>query len=169
MSLTAILARSTDGIIGIEAPTGYALPWKLSADLKRFKELTTGHAIIMGRKTFDSIGRRPLPNRLNVVLSRAPIGPLDGGIVWAGSVLDALQSATEVDPSPFVIGGAEVYRQFWPLVTKVEMTEVHTTIGEGIVFDYDLDRDRWRETSRTVELEENGLRFCFSSFVRAAT
>lgn len=164
MSLTAILARSADGVIGVEGPNGPSLPWRLSADLRRFKELTTGHAIIMGRKTFDSIGRRALPNRLNVVISRFPF-EVDG-VVVATSLSEALAKATEIDPHPFVIGGAEVYRQFWPLVTRVELTEVRTTIGHGTVFDADLSG--WREMAVTEELEENGLRFRFVSYARAS-
>ena len=164
MSLTAIVAHSDDGIIGVEGESGPTLPWHISADLERFKALTTGHAIIMGRKTFDSIGRRGLPNRTSIVLSRSPGESACSNVVWTTSTSAALAAALAFDPHPFVIGGAEIYRQFWPLLTRLELTEVHTTVGHGVHLD--LDREQWREMAVSVEQEESGLRFHFFSYAR---
>ena len=139
--LTAILALSDDDVFGVDSPDGPTLPWRLTPDLKRFKALTTGHAIIMGRRTFDSIGRRPLPNRDNVVLSRTPFStmhnrlPLDTS--WVNTPEHALVEARAHDPEPFVIGGAEIWNALWPEVTHVELTRVHTTVDAGRRFAFD--------------------------------
>ena len=120
--LVLIAAVGADGAIG----KGGQLPWHLSEDLKRFRRLTTGHAVIMGRKTYDSIGK-PLPKRTNVVVSRA-------GREWAESVVAApsfeaaLQAAYAVDSSPFVIGGGEIYRLALPLATRLELTLVEQAV-----------------------------------------
>jgi dihydrofolate reductase len=101
---------------------GGALPWRVPEDLKRFKALTTGHAVIMGRKTFDSIGR-PLPNRLNIVVTRgAP--DLPEGVVRCASLGEAVARARQTDPEPFVIGGGEIYREALPLATRLHLTLV---------------------------------------------
>jgi dihydrofolate reductase len=123
--LTLIVAMTPSGLIGVDGK----IPWHIPEDMRRFKQLTTGHAIIMGRKTWDSIGR-PLPNRMNIVVSRGVIaGPKDS--LKPGTTFhvskdpdEALNSAYESDPSPFVIGGAEIYKHFLPLATKLEVTFV---------------------------------------------
>lgn len=146
--LTAILAISDDGIIGIEGRDGPTLPWRLPPDLRRFKELTTDHAIIMGRKTFDSIGRA-LPNRENIVLTRSPHAIRSGEVAVYSRPADAMAHAYRHDPSPFVIGGGEIYQALWAHVTRLELTEVHQHVGLGRGFSF--DRSKWRETWRSVE------------------
>lgn len=108
---------SADRCIG----RGGALPWHYREDLQHFKALTTGHAIIMGRATFASIGR-PLPNRSNIVLSRT-LGPTPG-IEIASDLEEALTLARRVDDNPFVIGGSRVYRDALPFVTDIHLTRV---------------------------------------------
>lgn len=168
-ALTAILARSDDGVIGIDGPEGPALPWRLGPDLKRFRELTTGHAVIMGRRTFDSLGRKALPNRRNLVVSRSWNGPhLAEGAEWFSSPDDALLAARAHDRSPFVIGGGAIYLALWPHVTRVELTEVHTTVGARDGVSFDFPRSPWRETFRSAEEEFRGLRFHFVTLERAS-
>lgn len=118
--LTLIVAMTPGGVIGKDGK----IPWRAPEDLRRFKALTTGHAIIMGRKTFDSIGK-PLPNRKNIVLTSKEVLPAPSDeFVMVHTVEWALDSAYKFDESPFVIGGAEIYRLFFNLVTNLEITYV---------------------------------------------
>lgn len=119
--LSAIVAADRDGVIGADG----RLPWTLATDLARFKRLTTGHAIVMGRKTFESIGR-VLPGRRHVVLTRDRTWRCDGVEVVAG--VDEALGAVAADPDPFVIGGGEIYREFWPFVTHLHLTRVLASV-----------------------------------------
>jgi dihydrofolate reductase len=138
LALIVAMARPNRGI-------GWrnALPWHLPEDLKRFKALTTGHAIIMGRKTHESIGR-PLPNRRNLVVTRTPRG-------FAGcecvSSLDAALALVKDDPLPFVIGGAQLYAEALPRATHLFLTEVDRVV-EADVFFPALEAGAWREVKR---------------------
>lgn len=116
-SLTLIAAMTPSGVIG----KGSEIPWKISEDLKRFKRLTSEHTIIMGRKTFESIGR-PLPNRTNIVVSQTWQTNQDR-IVF-NTFEDALRSAHDICDDPFVIGGGDIYRLALPYATKLEITYV---------------------------------------------
>lgn len=141
MTLQAILAISDDGFIGTEDHR--AIPWRLPPDLKRFKAITTGHAVIMGRRTFESIGR-PLPNRRNVVVTRnadlvANTRATPGDVHFVRSPQRAVEVAYEIDGEPFVIGGAEIYRALWPRVDRVHVTQVHQYEVKGVKFDLDYD------------------------------
>jgi dihydrofolate reductase len=111
-----IVARAANGVIGIDG----RLPWKISADLRRFKQLTLGHPMIMGRKTFESLPGL-LPDRRHIVLTRDSDWQEDGAEV-AASVEDALKLANA--PHVSVIGGAEIYRLFLPMTDRIELTEV---------------------------------------------
>lgn len=144
MAPTLILARADNGVIGRDG----GLPWHLPADLKRFKTLTMGHAMIMGRKTFESFPA-PLPGRRHIVLTRDPEWRAAGAEV-AHSVTDALALAGE---DAFVIGGAEVFALFLDRARRIELTEVHT----------DADGDvsvpafaGWREAAREDHPEKDG-------------
>lgn len=170
MKLTAIMAMSDDGVIGTTGKDGPCLPWHLPPDLKHFKALTMGHAIIMGRVTYESIGR-PLPNRRNVVVTRNVARGLDPpnlglDVLWCASPDIALRSALAEDDSPFVIGGGEVWRALWPDVTHIEMTRVRTTVGLGLVFTF--DPAPWRVTDRGPRLEHEGLGYEFVSYERTS-
>lgn len=139
--LTIIVAMTPSGIIGKQG----RIPWHYPEDLKRFKALTTGHAIVMGRKTFESIGK-PLPNRHNIVITRdvnKEDVDKDGKhlLTWAHSLEDALGIAYEEDDSPFVIGGAEIYKLALPLATRAEMTLVHGQEIEGDAFFPETDHE----------------------------
>jgi dihydrofolate reductase len=115
--LQMIVARARNGTIGDQD----GLPWKLSADLARFKRLTMGHAILMGRKTYESIGRL-LPGRQTIILSRQSGYHVEGAQVFASieQAVDALPPSI----CPFVVGGAEIYRLVWPLVQGLHITHV---------------------------------------------
>ena len=139
--LALIVAMSKNGTIGL----GGALPWHVPEDLKHFKRITTGHAILMGRKTHESIGR-PLPNRRNLVVSRTP-GLVIEGCEVAASLEEAIRLARASDPEPIVIGGAELYRAALPLATRLYVTEIARDIDGDVKFP-DFDPSLWRETDR---------------------
>ncbi|MCF0215390.1 MAG: dihydrofolate reductase [Fibrobacteraceae bacterium] len=140
MLISAIVAVSENNVIGREGH----LPWHLSNDLKRFKAITTGHAIILGRKNYDDIGR-PLPNRTNYVLSKQKSFDAPGCIVCAslGAALDAARAAGETEC--FIIGGATVYSEAMPLVGKIYLTRVLASV-EGDVFFPDMGKC-WNKVS----------------------
>jgi len=138
-SPVAIVAMADNGVIG----RGNGLPWHLPDDLRRFKALTMGHALLMGRKTHDSIGRA-LPGRQNLVLTRNPAWRAPG-CEAVNSLDDAVAQAR--DATLFVIGGAEVFSLAWPIVGRLELTEVHAE-PEGDTLLEGFDRAGWRETFR---------------------
>jgi len=157
-ALTLIVATDRRGGIGIRN----ALPWRLPEDLAFFKRTTTGHPIIMGRKTFDSIGR-PLPNRRNIVVTRNPAWQ-HAGVESAASLQDAaaLAGAGEV----FVIGGAQIYREALPLAHCVIATEIDADF-ECDAFFPPPDKALWQEVSReSHHSEANQCDFAFVIYQR---
>ena len=140
MKLTLIAALADNRVIG----RGGTLPWQLPDDLRRFKSLTMGRPMLMGRRTFESIGRA-LPGRRNMVLTRGPAAFPPG--VEAVATLAAALAACAGEAELCVIGGAEVYRQALPLATRLEITRVHAAI-DGDVFFPDYDAMQWRELAR---------------------
>lgn len=141
MTVTLIAAVARNGVIGIEG----RLPWRLPGDLPRLKALTTGHVVVMGRKTFDSIGRA-LPGRTTVVVTRQPDWSAEGVLV-AGSVDDGLALAATVDDDVFVLGGAEIYAATLPRADRLELTEVHAE-PPGDTFFPPVEWSHWQETAR---------------------
>ena len=137
--ISLIVAVAEQGVIGQQN----ALPWRLSGDLKRFKALTMGKPIIMGRKTYDSIGR-PLPGRTNIVITRQSDLQLPGCVVVTS--LDQAINSVQADEY-MVIGGAEIYRQALPLAQRVYLTQVHAKV-DGDAFFPELSSTQWREVSR---------------------
>jgi dihydrofolate reductase len=123
------------------------IPWHLPEDLKHFKRTTLGHAVIMGRKTYESIGR-PLPKRRNIVVSRNADLRVEGCEV-APSLETAIALAREQDELPFVIGGAAIYEAALPFATTVYLTEINREV-EGDAFFPEIDRKQWRETNREL-------------------
>ena len=140
MSVTILVAASDNGVIG----ANNKLPWHLPADLKRFKELTMGHPIIMGRKTFESIGK-PLPGRTNIVVTRQKEFQACG-CMTVHSLEDALLYCEDAQEA-FIVGGAEIYRQALPFADRIYLTRVHRNF-DGDTFLFDLDPATWKETSR---------------------
>ena len=149
MRLSLIVAAAENGVIGRDN----ALPWRLSGDLKRFKEVTMGKPIIMGRKTFESIGR-PLPGRTNIVLSRDPSFSPEGVLSvddFPSALAEAARVAEQSNEDEFmVIGGANIYRIALPQADRIYLTEVHADI-EGDAFFPSFDRADWTEKSRSFQ------------------
>jgi len=136
-----VVAVGRNGVIGFEG----GLPWRIPEDLARFKQLTMGHALVMGRATFDSIGR-PLPGRTNIVLTRrSDWSPED--VAVAGSVDEALEIAASQRQDAFIAGGAEVYRQTLEIADRIELTEVDQS-PEGDTWFPTVDWANWREVAR---------------------
>lgn len=134
--VTLIVAAADNGVIGRDN----TLPWHLPDDLKRFKSLTLGKPIVMGRKTFESIGK-PLPGRLNVVVTRDPNYRRDG--VTVVHSVEAALTAAGAAPEIMIIGGADLFRLFLPGASRVHLTRVHAEVT-GDVFWPALDPDRWQ-------------------------
>ncbi|WP_028874209.1 dihydrofolate reductase [Tepidiphilus margaritifer] len=135
-----VAAVARNGVIG----RGGALPWRLKSDLRHFRRLTTGHAVLMGRKTWESLGR-PLPDRRNVVVSRDPSFTAPGAEVYPS--LDAARVALADEPVVFVIGGAQLYRQTLPFADRLVITEVDAE-PQGDAFFPEWDRSRFLEAGR---------------------
>jgi dihydrofolate reductase len=143
--VSLVVAAAENGVIGRQGQ----LPWHLPADLKHFKELTLGRPVVMGRRTFDSIGR-PLPSRANIVLTAHPGWVAPAGVLVAHSLSEALTLAAAQPGGDdiCVIGGGEIYRQALPGAAVVHLTEVHTTVPDGDAFFPDLSPTEWREETR---------------------
>ena len=140
MRITIIAALAENGVIGRAG----GLPWHLPDDLKRFKTLTMGRPLLMGRRTFESIGR-PLPGRRNLVLTRGS-KELPAGAEGVATLALAMEKCA-ADSELCVIGGAEVYRQALPLAVRLELTLVRATIDGDVIFP-DIHMKDWRELSR---------------------
>lgn len=161
MRIALVAAVARGGVIG----RGGALPWHLPEDLRRFRELTTGHAVVMGRKTWDSLPERfrPLPGRRNVVVTRDPSWSA-AGAERAGSLEEALRLlATE--PRVFVIGGAEVFARALPLADELYLTELDLEVEGDTVFP-SWDRGAFVETSREPGTSAGGVPFAFVAYRR---
>jgi dihydrofolate reductase len=136
-----------------------AIPWRLPHDMKRFKALTLGHTVVMGRKTWDSLPpkNRPLPGRKNVVVTR------DANWHEEGATRMTLEAAL-AEGGVFVIGGAEIYRAALPRAGRIELTEVHGEIAGDAVFTF--DRSPWREIAREDHVSADGLAYSFVTLER---
>ncbi len=162
--ISIYVAYANNGVIGREN----ALPWYIPDDLKRLKRLTVGHSVIMGRKTFDSIIKRigkPLPERRNIVLTREA-GYSYKGVEIVTSLDDALTSVDSDDES-FIMGGAEIYRLFFPLANRIYATEVDADI-DGDVYFPGFDHSEWKEVERLEQKadEKNPYNYAFVKYER---
>jgi len=135
VGLTLVVACAENRVIGLDGD----LPWRLPDDLRRFRRLTTGHAILMGRRTWESIGR-PLPKRRNVVVTRSGV---DAAGIESHASLEAALAAVAEDPEPFVIGGEALYTAALPEATRIERTLVHAE-PEGDAFFPEVDWSAWK-------------------------
>ena len=158
--LTLVAAVAKNGVIG----SNNRLPWHLPADLRHFKALTTGHAVIMGRKTWESLPEkfRPLPGRRNIVVTRSAAYAAPGASV-AGSLPDAVAAAAGAEA--FVIGGAELYQAALPLANRLQLTEIDAEF-EGDTWFPARDPHEWRETLRDPQRDETGLGYAFVTYER---
>jgi dihydrofolate reductase len=160
MPLSLIVAYAENRTIGREN----TLPWKLAGDLAHFKRTTLGHPIIMGRKTWDSLGR-PLPGRRNIVISRDGSKAAQGA-EFVTSLAEALKRLSPNEHA-YIIGGAQIYQQALPLVDHVVATEVKAVV-EGDAFFAALDTSQWKEVSRISQPPENGIAYDIVQYDRRA-
>jgi dihydrofolate reductase len=162
MPLSIVVAVAENGVIG----DGNHLPWRLPADLRRFKELTLGKPIVMGRKTYESIGR-PLPGRHNIVVTRQLSLAIDGCTV-VGS-LDAAIAAAGPARDIALIGGAELYRLALPRVSTIHLTRVHARVAGDVLFP-PLEAGEWRDVvlARHPADEQHAYAFSFVLLTRVA-
>jgi dihydrofolate reductase len=161
--LSAIAAMAENRVIG----KNNQLPWHLPADLQHFKLLTSGHPILMGRKTYQSIGK-PLPNRTNIIMTRDPHWQAPAGCVVVTSPEQALQQAAALPAKEiFIIGGAEIYHQLLPITQRIYLTIVHHTFAGDAYFPV-LDTTAWQETNRTRHTadEKNAYDYSFLTLER---
>jgi dihydrofolate reductase len=154
MSVSIVVAAAENGIIG----SANQLPWRLPDDLKRFKSLTLGKPVVMGRRTWDSIGR-PLPGRTNIVVSRRPGLRLEGCTV-VDSLAGAFAAASSA-PEVMVIGGADIYRQALASTTTVHLTRVHARVTGDVHFP-ELAADEWVETETQFHPADGRHAYAFS-------
>jgi dihydrofolate reductase len=161
VSLVAAVARG--GVIGRDG----GIPWRIPEDMARFRELTMGHAVVMGRRTWESLPDqfRPLPGRDNVVVTRNSDWSAQGAD-RAGSVEDALE-LLESAPRVFVIGGGEIYAAALPFSDELLLTEIDAEIEGDTTFPR-WDRDEFEEIERRERVTEGGTRFAFVRYVRRA-
>jgi dihydrofolate reductase len=143
VTVTIVAAVARNGVIGVDG----GLPWRLPDDLRRFKQLTLGHVLVMGRKTFESIGH-PLPGRATIVVTRNPSwDPGSAEVRVAGSVSEAIAAAASLDSNVFVVGGGEVYAETLALADRLELTWVDAEPDGDTRFP-EVDWDEWRELGR---------------------
>ena len=138
--ITIIAAIANNNALGINNK----LIWHLPEDLKRFKRVTTGHHVIMGRKTFESLGK-PLPNRTTIIITRNKNYKVNNCLV-VNSLDEALKNAKQ-DKNPYILGGAEIYKLAMPIADKLDLTIVHHEF-EADAFFPEIDTSIWKETSR---------------------
>ena len=158
--LTIIAAASTNNVIGFDNK----LIWNIPKDLKRFKELTQGHSVIMGRKTFESLPS-PLPNRRNIVVTRNKDYSPEGIEVFS-SIEDAIYVCKD-DLQPFIIGGGEIYSQTINLVDKIELTRVYKDY-QGDAFFPDIPMDKFELDSELVNYldDDSNTKYSFLTYIK---
>ncbi len=157
-TLSLIYAVSENHVIG----DGDKLPWHLPGDFKHFKEITTGNSIIMGRRTFESIGR-PLPGRQNIVLTSNPDYQSEG-VEIAYSMDEAIAKAQGDDV--FVIGGASVFEEAMPHASRIYETRVHALVDGNVFFDPDLSHWLEEEHDNRLADDKNNYDYSFTTYVR---
>lgn len=159
--ITAVVAMGLNNEIGAENQ----MLWHLPTDLKHFKEITTDHPVIMGRKTYESIGKA-LPNRTNIVISTKKDW-FEEGILIVGSIKEALKFAKKIDENFFIIGGGKIYEQTMDVTDKLEVTLVKTTLKADTFFPKINDKI-WMKTEEICHEkdEKNAFDFCFQTYER---
>ena len=162
MIISIIAALGKNSEIG----QGHQLLCRLPDDLKRFKEITSGHAVIMGRKTFDSLPKGALPNRKNIVISRNKDLKIEGATVYFS--LDYALMKLMDEEEVFIIGGSQIYQQVLPIADKLYLTKIHAAFPEADVFFPEINFQEWREVSREMHLadEKHPYPFSFVEYVK---
>lgn len=145
MTISIIVAQDQKGGIGKDNQ----LPWHLPADLKHFKKITTGHHMLMGRKTFDSIGK-PLPNRVSIVLTRNQKLELPNGVLKVSNIEEGIQLAKDAgEEELFIIGGGQLYKSSLEIVDKIYLTKVDVEVGADTYFP-ELSNNEWETIEKQV-------------------
>jgi dihydrofolate reductase len=159
--ISLVVAMDKERAIGVDNK----LPWHLPADLKRFKQLTLGHHIIMGRKTFESIGK-PLPGRTNVIVTRQRDYKAEGCKVVHS--LDAAVMLTREDEQAFIIGGADLFEQAMKFADRLYITEIDTRVERGDTFFPKFDKAEWNVIEKTTHEpdDKNRFRYVFLTYQR---
>ena len=161
IQIVIVIAMADNGVIG----NAGGIPWQLPDDLRRFKAATLGKPCIMGRKTWDSLPKKPLPGRRNIVVTRDSAWRAEGAET-AQSLEDALaQAKSEAPAEIMVIGGAEIYREALPLASRIQLTEVHEFPDGDTRFFF--DRSAWIETAREDLSTPSGQRYSFVKLERS--
>jgi len=156
--ISIIVAMSNNNVIGINN----TLPWHIPQDLKRFKSLTMGNPIVMGRKTFDSIGR-PLPGRKNIVITRNEDSIIEG--VEIVNSINSLLALIKDEEHVFVIGGEQIYKIFLDHATHLYVTEVDSDVVGDAHFPK-LSTSQWKEVGREKLVSKDNLHFSFVDYIR---
>jgi dihydrofolate reductase len=160
--ISLVVARAANGVIGNRG----AIPWRIPEDMRRFKALTLGKPIIMGRKTWESLPKKPLPGRTNIVVTRDHNFAAEGAVV-VYSFDEAMARAQEENPAEImVIGGAELFAAALPRATRVHLTEIHA-MPEGDVRFPAFAPQQWRETAREDRVQ--GLAHSYVTLDRKVT
>ncbi len=161
MTISIIAATAENNVIGKDNK----LIWHISEDLKRFKKLTVGHSIIMGRKTYESLPFRPLPKRKNIVISSQKGLAFEGAQV-INSIDEALNYCRN-EEEIFICGGAEIYRSFLPIANRLFLTKIHRTFS-GDTFFPEIDYSNWKVESESEMLfdEKSKLHYTFVDYFR---
>ena len=154
--IVLVLAIADNGVIGKDG----GIPWHISEDMKRFKALTMGHTVVMGRKTWDSLPKKPLPGRVNVVVTRQANWQAEG----ATTAASLGQATAGTSGTVMIIGGAEIYERALPLASRIELTEVHHAFLGDAYFTF--DRKGWHETAREDHVTTDGLRYSYVTLAR---
>ena len=156
MVISLVLARADNGVIGANG----TIPWRIPDDMRRFKALTMGHPIVIGRKTWDSFPKKPLPGRTNIVITRDKSWTADGAVT-VHSLEEALERARSEQPQEInIAGGAAVYLESLPYATHIHLTEVHASPPGDVVIP-PFDPAQWHETAREDHRTPDGLRYSF--------
>jgi dihydrofolate reductase len=156
--ITLVLAMAENGVIGRDG----MIPWRIAEDMKRFKALTLGKPVVMGRKTWDSLPKKPLPGRTNIVVTRQAGWTADGAVT-ASSWDDALAKADKT-AEVMVIGGGEIYREALSQAGRIELTRVHRAFDGDAHFEF--DKNGWREIAREDHSTTDGLAYSYVTFTR---
>ena len=155
MKISLIVAMASNRAIGLNGQ----MPWHLSADLKRFKQITMGHPIIMGRLTFEAIGK-PLPGRINIIISRNPAYRAEGCVV-VDNVEAAISHGCQLADEIFVIGGSTLYEATLPMANTLYITQINQDF-EGDTFFPDFDRNHWAEVEHEDVANDVNVSFNYS-------
>lgn len=159
--ITLVVARAANGIIGNHG----RIPWRIPEDMRHFRDVTMGKPCIMGRRTWDSLPKQPLPGRANIVVTRDAQLRAPGATIANSFAAAVAHARREAADDIAVIGGAEVYRAALDCADRIELTEIHADFPGDVYFP-EMERADWRETSREEHVTEDGLGYAFVTVER---